>query len=141
MAYEPDIIAKWLVQKLEKDQALIDLGFGRGRVYRDRALQGAPTPYIVFSMQSGGTDDNTGGARNYAQPLFLVKIVSTPLDNENVGDALNRIEAILDSTQDQTNGYLLTCKGNAPYELPEFGANSQEYNHRGRLWRFFVSAM
>lgn len=140
MAHEAGPIARWITKRLVDDAELNTLGFGKGNVHRSLAINGAPTPYIVFSFPPGGSDDNNGGARNLTEPLVLVEVVSR--DNQAMDayeDALNRIDALLQSVQAQTEGFILFCEGESLYERIEPTEDKSYLYHQGRYWRFYIT--
>lgn len=142
MAHEAGRIARWITKKMVDDPMLNTLGFGKGNIHRSRAINGSPTPYIVFSFQPGGIDDNNAGARNLTEPTVLIKIVSR--DNEAMDaydDALDRIDDLFQNAREVTEGLLLCCEGGGLYELPEPADDKSYLNHQGRYWRFYITKL
>lgn len=141
MSHEPTAIANWIADLLGNDSVMNAQGFTVANIFRNLANANTQVPYIVFSQQSGGTDDNTAGARNLARPLYFIKIVSdSSTDYGDFGTALSRMDYLLQNAMyESEDGLRISCKRDSTREYTEVPANGREYRHQGSLWRLIVS--
>lgn len=135
MAYEPNIIRRWIDDKLRLDPALSLLITG---VYQSRAPHGKPLPYVVWNIQDG-TDLPSGCDRHMAQIPVLVKVVyDDNADPTNPWAAIERVDELLKGTVDAAEGHRIVCVSSGVVTFPEDG-ESEFFRHDGRLWLFSVS--
>ena len=135
MAHEGGIIARWLAKTLERDAILIDLGIDTGKVWRRKVPEKCPLPFLVFGMEPGSGDENAAGARHLARTRHGVRVYtddSKPMDS--VDKILNRIEAILDHVNAESEGHLLTINGAGMVEGEDI-ANGKTVRFQGRIWQ------
>ncbi len=130
---ETDLIDRWLVAVLGADGSA---------VYADLADEGAPYPFYVFTMLSGGSDTlGVGQARIMARPLYLVKATVQSLTYDAARPAAKRADQLLHGARNVAvpGGLILSCTREAPFKLAE-NANGVSYRHLGGMYRFEVQA-
>lgn len=91
------------------------------RCYHGVAPAGAAFPYVVFQMLSGGNDLLVlGGARVWADPLYLIKAVTKGSSTGPIEPIADRIDALLHAKSGTvTNGVIWVCVRERPHEQPE----------------------
>ena len=148
MAYELTAAETWLKRTLRGDPEIMEGVRGVFDSIADqtdddycRAKNAGPddfAPYIVFNMQSGGTDENAAASRVFASPVYQVQVVSQGLAKD-VDPVLQRIDALLTEARATVDGVRIRCKSAGLVRYTEV-LQGVLYHHQGRLWRLYLSS-
>jgi hypothetical protein len=128
----------WIYTTLAND-ATLQARIGQ-RVYHGVAPAGTPFPYVVFQMLSGGNDLMVlGGARVWADPLYLIKAVDKGSSTGNIEPVADRIDALLHAKSGTvTNGVIWSAIRERPHEQPEL-TDGVMYQNLGGEYRLLAS--
>lgn len=136
MAHEPTIALRVLRSVLSAVPNL------RG-VYV-RTVTGNPAMPYALIVPNGGGVEMAAGSRVFAEPVYLVKVVSVDVQQDKTAEAaLEAIDAALEGYQgiDSVSGARITIRGTA--SLPGFTENSEpsstSFRHEGAYWRVTVA--
>jgi hypothetical protein len=96
-------------------------------------------PYGVMQLLSGGNDFIlVGGARLWADMLWLVKFVAKGTSTGPLEPLANRADALLHAKSGTVaNGVIVECRRERPFELPVY-EGGQAYVQLGAEWRVKV---
>lgn len=127
----------WIDATLSQDTELS--GYAPGGVYADMAPDGTPTPYIVFSLQSGGVDSLTANAvRLLTNPLYQIVATGESSKMSSIVNAASRIDDLLKRTSGTVNGgYVAVCYREQPLQKPEL-INTVVWRSIGGLYRMIL---
>lgn len=111
------------------------------RVYAAEAPQGAPLPYVIYSLM-GGSDDLTevGAHRVWSNVLYLVKVVGQGTSYSALDATVNEIDTRLHRSSGpvSTTAYVDACVREQPFRLAETTSSGVSYRHQGALYRLWV---
>lgn len=103
MAVEGQQVAGWIFDRL-----VVDAGAGgvntlvSGRIYRDRAPQGAAAPAVTVTLVSHVDTNTMGGRRVFAETLVDVRVVGDGANYQNAIAA--RVDTVLQNAAGSRNG-------------------------------------
>ncbi len=136
-AYEPGVALAWLFAALKDSSLLATEVTG---VFRGIAAENQPTPYVVVSHH-GGSDTSAATARVLTEVDYLVKTVGTlGSDDDATGVALDAIDTLLQDAAAVSSGVRINVRSIQSVEYSEPGAAGRNYDHRGRIWRFYLAS-
>jgi hypothetical protein len=132
VADEVVVAMSLIYSKLKARPALGDLG-----CYPDVAPPDAVAPYIVYSMQSGGSDLIALGAKRiWSDMLFQVQAVDQQSDYTSVATLALEIDTALHGQvyQSAGGGTVYECIREAPIQYTEIDGHVT-WKHKGGLYR------
>ena len=140
MASEPNIAAAWLYSTLAGDVTLA--GLVGTRIYEDiRPANVSTFPYIVFQLQSPGSDLMVvGTARVWVPLLYTVRGIAQGRSyGGNLASIADRIDALLHGKQADVSGGRVQSYRERPFRLPE-RTSEIDYRHLGGEYRILTQA-
>jgi hypothetical protein len=128
----------WIYTRLANDPTM--QGLVGQRVYHGVAPAGTQFPYVVFQLLSPGNDLLVvGGARVWAEPLYLVKAVVKGTSTGQIEPVADRIDALLHAQSGTvTNGVIWAATRERPHEQPEL-TDGVMYQNLGGEYRLLAS--
>lgn len=128
---------EWLYSVLAKDTTL--QGYAPGGVFADLAPDGTPTPYVIYTDQSGGADSRTmNGVRLLTNPLYQVIAVAEVSKFSAVASAASRIDDLLKLDKGTaTGGYISSCIREEPVTKNE-EINAVKWKSVGGMYRLQI---
>lgn len=147
MSEELSLLSSWIYSVLSADSSgagslgVLSSGI-TSRIYDSLIDQDdSVTPWIVFQMLSPGNDFATNAARRlYANPLYIVKVVSKDQAFSQMSAIASRVDSLLHRKADQliTGGRIISCIRERPHKMIEPGGIV--YRHLGGEYRIMVAA-
>jgi hypothetical protein len=125
---------QWIDAILRADTQL--QGYAPGGLFTDVAKTTTSTPYLIIALQ-GATDLNTANAhRIWTEGIYQVKAVGPATAATKLGQAANRIDALL--TQGTVvDGFKVYCWRDSPLYYPET-VSGEPWRHLGGLYRLII---
>jgi hypothetical protein len=139
MADEASLLAKWVFDTLSGDGTIA--GVVVSRIYDGAAPQNPTYPYIVFTIIPL-TDDQTLGARMWANFLLDVKVVSQGRSFATHSATVSRTDVLLHDKKEVsiTGGKIKYSYRDMPIHFPEKASTGVDYTHQGNSFRVGVAA-
>ena len=114
--------------------------YAPGGVFADLAPDGTPTPYVIFTNQSGGNDSLTmNDVRVLANPLYQIIAVAEASKYAAVTNAASRFDDIFKppASGTVTGGYISSAHREQPITKNEL-INTIKWKSSGGLYRLTV---